>query len=398
MRPSLALIPCAHEPEKLYSVIPEDGTGDFTVSRNGTGTRVNKDGLIESMPAHVPRFNYDPITGEFLGVLVEPAATNLIEWSEDFSNSYWLKSSSTVISNQTISPDGQTNADIYTSGSSGFPRLTSPNFTFLANTDYYLSVFYENVDALYLSVSFLENISNYIQINLSNNLLFRSGGAISLNSLKNFGNGWFFLSVKIRYAVNTTSAFFFRLSTFTSPDEWEFNKSIYLWGAQLSTVDSFYIPTTTAQVTRPADIISRTGVADLIGQTEGGLYSEFNISDGAGFVNIMTLYGDASNLLNIQSVTSNNFRVSMLDSDGTTTTPTYPGTLLKNKILISYNSAHIKLFINGELKHTLNKVVSFSNPLTEIRHLAANRFFNIQKSLVFNSTISDSQAIQLTTL
>ena len=47
-KPKLALIP-ATQGSKLYSVLPADGVGDFNFSRNSAATRINKDGLIETV-------------------------------------------------------------------------------------------------------------------------------------------------------------------------------------------------------------------------------------------------------------------------------------------------------------------------------------------------------------
>ena len=48
---SLVTIPSGIKDGKLYSIKPEDGSGDFTFSRDGAGaspaTRVNSQGLIE---------------------------------------------------------------------------------------------------------------------------------------------------------------------------------------------------------------------------------------------------------------------------------------------------------------------------------------------------------------
>jgi len=47
--PSLAMIPSGYKDGKVYSVLPENGDGDFTFSRGSHATRVNSEGLIESM-------------------------------------------------------------------------------------------------------------------------------------------------------------------------------------------------------------------------------------------------------------------------------------------------------------------------------------------------------------
>jgi hypothetical protein len=56
-KPKLTLIP-ATQGSKLYSVLPADGVGDFTFSRGSAATRINKDGLIETVASGVSRLNY----------------------------------------------------------------------------------------------------------------------------------------------------------------------------------------------------------------------------------------------------------------------------------------------------------------------------------------------------
>jgi hypothetical protein len=58
---SLLLTPNAYKEGKLYSVIPSDGSGDFTFTRATTATRVNSAGLVELVPYNLlqrsERFN-----------------------------------------------------------------------------------------------------------------------------------------------------------------------------------------------------------------------------------------------------------------------------------------------------------------------------------------------------
>ena len=63
---SLVMIPSGYKTSKVYSVKPTDGTGDLTFSRStDTATRVNSAGLIEKV------------------------RTNLLTYSNDFSNAAW---------------------------------------------------------------------------------------------------------------------------------------------------------------------------------------------------------------------------------------------------------------------------------------------------------------------
>ena len=86
----------------------------FNFERASSATLVNKDGLIEQVGSGEPRIDYtDSAEG---ALLLEGQSTNLIDYSEDFSQSYWVNlgagagSAAVVTSNYAISPDGTQNA------------------------------------------------------------------------------------------------------------------------------------------------------------------------------------------------------------------------------------------------------------------------------------------------
>ena len=96
--PSLALIPSGYKGGSskgtLYSVVPADGTGDFDFTRSGSATRINKEGLIETVGNNVPRLNYPLIDGVVSGcpsLLLEPSRTNNVFYSQEVNNYYWIK-------------------------------------------------------------------------------------------------------------------------------------------------------------------------------------------------------------------------------------------------------------------------------------------------------------------
>jgi len=72
----LVMIPSAFKAEKLYSVKPTDGTGDFTVARADTATRLNVLGERETMAVNVPLLNYDS-AGSCPNLLTQPQSINL---------------------------------------------------------------------------------------------------------------------------------------------------------------------------------------------------------------------------------------------------------------------------------------------------------------------------------
>lgn len=69
----------------------------ITFSRASTATRWNASGVLETVPAGVPRIDYDPATGKCLGLLVEGARTNLVRRSNELSHADWAQSALATI-------------------------------------------------------------------------------------------------------------------------------------------------------------------------------------------------------------------------------------------------------------------------------------------------------------
>ena len=95
----------------LYSIKPDSGTADFTITRSSTATRVDSAGLIDTVAINEPQLTYSD--GSCPSFLVEPQRTNLNLYSEEIDNAAWVSPSNdvTVTANDITSPDGTTNAD-----------------------------------------------------------------------------------------------------------------------------------------------------------------------------------------------------------------------------------------------------------------------------------------------
>ena len=111
--PSIAMIPSGYKDEKVYSVLPTNGDGDFTFARTSTATRVNSNGLIEEVAVNKPRLDYSD--GACPSLLLEPTSTNLIQYSEAFGRSYWTKNGSSIQGDpSTAGTEQVTNGDFAT--------------------------------------------------------------------------------------------------------------------------------------------------------------------------------------------------------------------------------------------------------------------------------------------
>ena len=166
-----------------------------------------------------------------------------------------------------------------------------------------------------------------------------------------------------------------------------------------------YIPTVAATATRNADVISKTGISSLIGQTEGTLYFEVQgFSDGNTVTQFITLNdGTTTNQIGFnytQTLGRINgyFRVSGVSLSITSTVLK----TLNSKIILKYNSSYVyTLFINGSLIGTVNALNPFSFPLTAFKASQGDGGFpyngNIKSIVLYKTALTNAQCIALTT-
>lgn len=255
---SLVQIPSGYKAGKLYSVIPNTSAGDFTVSGDAEGeaTRINKNGLIESVAANVARLNYDPANPQDPHLLLEPTRTNGITYSEDFSHFSWNKNNSTVTANNTTAPDGTTNADKITS--TGTAPYARASFTHSTLTSYAVSIFGKKGDEDYLYIRALALSNQPIaSFNLNTGALGTVNSGLTAE-IKAYKEGWYRCTIK----YTTTSSISNNLIDFgfASSDNSRFSSSgkfAYFWGAQIEAGNypTSYIPTSGSAVTRTADTV-----------------------------------------------------------------------------------------------------------------------------------------------
>ena len=264
----LLLTPNAYKVGKLYSAKPTNGTGDFTVVRNSTATYVGQDGLIKTALANEVRLDWS--TGVPV-VLLEPQRTNLITYSEDFSNNSWIKAAVSVYLNQTISPDGNVNAGKVVFNGDSSSRL-SQNVVFIDDTNYVFSSYVKNINMtndIYGVVFFLNNgTTAYVVFNINNGSVDVNDIAKTTSSIKNVGNGWFKINIMFNSLIGTASNNI--RAAFVVSGTTQIGDSLYLWGAQLeqASTASSYIPTNGTTVTRLADNISVPTPAGVTSITE----------------------------------------------------------------------------------------------------------------------------------
>lgn len=400
--PSLVIVPDRYKAGKLYSQIPVDGTGDFTVTRSTTATRVNASGLIESVASGVPRLDYTG--GGCPSLLVEPAATNLLLRSEEFDDASWQKVNSTVTANAGIAPDGTATADAL------FPNVLLDQ---------------HRLDQTPTSTATSQVFSVYAKANGYSFIGMRIGGSAAMFNLSNgatslvsagivassafVGNGWY-RCVIVKAAGVANEAVRINLSTGVAPTEnflGDVTKSVLLWGAQLETgsVATSYIPTVAATQTRNADVISLSGASALIGQTQGTLYAEIETRITPGV--IRTIFGisdgTATNRISLRKTTTDTIQgIALNPTTQASISTTTPASGIV-KVAFAYANANFALFVNGVLVGSqLSGVVPLNFSQIDIGKIEGTGTTNqlndrIRAAAIYTSRLSNAELAQLTT-
>ena len=255
---SLVVTPNGYKASKLYSIVPSDGSGDMTFARTGdTATRVNSSGLIESVLANKPRLDYLGSTCPKL--LLEPQRTNLTLYSEQLDNAYWNKTGCSVTANATTSPSGSINADQI------IESATTADHAIFDVVTYYVS-------GTTYTVSFYAKANGRSKIDLTSansgtcptgrfdlTAVTALATGTSFNAkIESVGNGWFRCSVsKIAPNTGLDVNYYLMVQNFgTNSYLGNGTSGVYLWGMQTEAgaYATSYIPTTTASVTRNADL------------------------------------------------------------------------------------------------------------------------------------------------
>ena len=374
-KPKIALIPAAIG-TKLYSVLPSNGSGDFDFTRGSAATRINAQGLIESVANTSSRLNYPLLEGKVVGCphnLLEPQRSNLITYSEDFSQ-WQLIGTPTVNLNNIISPNGLLKGTKVTIGSNTTP----------------LRFFTSSIVGVEHTFSIYAKKGSFDKIGLD------IGDQTELNFT--LTDEW------QRFQVTSTASGTNNFVDISLPNSIS-GDNIYVWGAQLEagSYSTSYIPTSGSEVTRLAETATGSGNSTTFNDSEGVLMAEIISIANTGVSGSVYLGdGGLSNRLQI-----------VLHSGGTIlgfSTGTNGGTSqvlesnVKNydsfhRVSLTYSSTNTALWIDGFKQNSVNGNFSFNDgELSTLRFSIGSEFiYGKAKQLqYFDSALTDTQLEQLT--
>ena len=377
--PSIALIPSGVKAGKLYSVLPTNGTGDFTTTRASVATRVNENGLIEEVAANVPRLDYSD--GTCPSLLLEGTATNLINYSEDFSVASWNTASTRSM---TVSPS--TVLDLR-GGTDAF-RITS------TASNNQLAAFGSVTSGLnYANSIYVRRVSGVGTINLRD--VNNNSNIITLSE----SDGWKRIESSV-LSNSTNGRFYLNLSTV--------GDVIDVWGAQLeeNSYATSYIKTIGTVQTRVADTATGSGNSTVINSSEGVLYFEGKSLNNTVALNRKISLGDGSFNNGVEFGYQNTTnKMQFIIRSGGVISMNIETTIFDvtefNKIAISYKSNEGKVFVNGSQIGVTDTTVVIPIGLSQLDFNLSTSFDFEGKTKdlrVYTTALSDAELTTLTTI
>ena len=375
----------------------------FTTTRDSIATRVNKEGLIEVVDNDIPRIDYTDSTEGAL--LLEPSRSNLVTYSEAFSNSYWAKSNASVVSGFT-SPDGTTNAFKLVENSNNSSHILYKNNITTGSGKTTLSIKAKAGERKWILLGDFEQ-GNRVYFDLENGVAGTVLGSPNSYSITALQNGWY--DITLTTTATTKIDFQVYLATGNNQEIYQGDgtSGVYIYGAQLEegSYPTSYIPTNGASATRLADTASGSGNSEVFNDSEGVLFlnttalsndgtsRRISISDETNTNRVFFSYTTTSNSIRMYVVAGGSNVVDRIVSISDTTN--------FNKIILKYKQNDFSLWVNGFEVSTDTNGISF--PTNTLKNLSFNgaaggqNFYGKTKQIGYYDTVLTDEELETLT-
>jgi hypothetical protein len=283
-----------HRNNAAGNLEPVDLNTFMTFTRGSTATYVGPDGLIKEAAVNTPRYGYDPVTGEALGLLVEEQRTNFLSVSDTY---WWAYNGAVyVLPCVALAPNGTLSAARVIGTSLAFGNGVWRSCTISATGTITISVYIKAVATGGIRLSAEGgSINNGSSCEAYFNPLsgYSASGvtAGSTASSVNVGGGWYRLWLTAP-ATSTTDV---RLVVY-GWDNTMFT-DFYIWGAQLEagSFPTSYIPTPATFTGRASTKTYFDSNGVLQTADSGEAVTDYGYVDGRWVSKGLSLEGQATN-------------------------------------------------------------------------------------------------------
>jgi hypothetical protein len=244
----------------------------YTLTRASSGTYVDSSGYIASAATDVARLTHNS-SGTRLGLLVEESRTNIFQQSNAFDNAYWNDVSNSTVSNQSspVAPNNSTEtARLRETTASGIHARGRNSITPTPGRVTF-SAYLKQETRQYAGLYFIATNTYNVIFDLTNGTFSAaqtSGTPNGEYSIVDVGNGWYRCSITLDTGGSGTppvfpgvflsdrAGFSGTLASNMPSYTGSTSEGVYVWGLQVEQAGTAtsLIPTTTASVTRSADL------------------------------------------------------------------------------------------------------------------------------------------------
>jgi len=307
---------------------PLNTDADVTWTRASIGTFEDRYGIVQTAAIDVPREEKE-------GFLIEGASTNILLHSEDITNVVWtLVGTATRVGNSTVGPDDNTTADTV--------NVPANNDLVRQNTSF--DVANKTITA-----------SVWVKGTQGEEMAFEITNAVDSNQVVEhvFSGDWERITNTHTFSSTTANIRFqFAKFSFTDATSW------FVWGSMIEELPfaSSYITTTTASVTRSADLVSAV-ILNNIALLSSAFAFSFSIemfgATGGNqvIIGLNTISGGLSDGVFVSGAGTSNFR----NGDGLAAGISITDQVERTFVAL-FDGADLQIFLNGSTSGSASTV------------------------------------------
>ena len=404
-KPYFALVPSGYKSSKIYSILPVDGSGDLAFARTSESTRVTENGLIQSTASGLPTMDW--LNSDCPSFKMENLSTNLQTYSEDFTQSNWIKSNANISSDITADPKGIENADeLIPNTTNTFHHVQSVTSGMSNYQPTTYSIFVKKAGLSQVELLFSNSVSPYNvygQVKFDLDTLQTFGTTIGSFEYQDYGNGWYRLAIT---GITTSSnPAFVRAAAFKLESQTFAGNGVdglFVWGAQveINPIASSYIYTANGSSSRLQDTVVPKNLA--IDPTKGTFFLDLK-ADDVRSSSFIKLTGTNSNRIDFSFNSSEQLNINI----GNAPAPSFLNYLYTHnserfKVAVRWAEFGVySIFINGVKVYnsSANPLLSSLNTLSFNFGTQGSFDFSgeIHNAQIYTENLTDTEIIKLTT-